>query len=116
MQEWLDPEASHDLLVLMKIGLARFQQGWHYHLANGAGRPRCGALLNLREWQVRAVAVPPTPLCGRCARLLHPAKRAIATAANRATPLPAAGQMGLPLDDDVPEDDDLADETLDTLL
>lgn len=91
-----------DLLVLMKIGLARIKQDWHYHLATAAGRPRCGALLNLREWHLQTVVDPPADLCGRCARLINPKARRIHIASSRlGRAEESEAQLGLPLDEDV---------------
>jgi len=88
-----------DLLVLVKPGLARISQDWHPHLANSAGRPRCGALLNLREWQLRTLAAPPDGLCARCARLLRP-RTSSRVVVRPGTTTPSADQLGLPLDDE----------------
>lgn len=99
-----DDSNSRTVMVLAKSGLARLSQDWHHHLANEAGRARCGALLNLREWQVRELPHVPGNMCARCARLLKPK----ATAPTRVrVPLSAAPsdedreqgkQLGLPLD------------------
>lgn len=100
-----DDDAPGGLLILIKPGLAGLSQDWHPHLANSAGRPRCGALLNLREWQLRNVGAPPRGLCARCARLLGPRFSTSHSPARRHAAPPDAAQMGLPLDDDdLPED------------
>lgn len=91
------------LAVLAKIGLARTNNDWHHHLANDAGRARCGALLNLREWQVRDLPHVPGNMCARCARLLKPkgsgnGRVRVPLSAAPADEDAAAGeQLGLPL-------------------
>lgn len=97
-------EPNQPIRVLAKSALARVNPDWHYHLANAAGRPRCGALLNLREWQLRELAAPPGNLCARCARLLRPkGERAVrlriplSAAPEETDDDPTAEQLGLPL-------------------
>lgn len=110
-------DEPRDLLVLHKVGLARINQEWHYHLATAAGRPRCGAAINRSEWRLLRVAQPPSDLCGRCARLLGP--RFSGLRPGRSEP-PSAQQIALPLDDDQapldraisPPDDDLLNQLL----
>jgi hypothetical protein len=96
-----------ELLVLVKPGLS---QNWHPHLATAAGRPRCGALLNLREWQLQRVAAPPRSLCARCARLLNPRTSAARVPVCRVTPAPDATQLGLPLDDAEMAEQEMSDQ------
>lgn len=67
-----DSSEQRPIVVLAKSGVARLNPDWHYHLANEAGRARCGALLNLREWQIRELPQAPGNMCARCARLLQP--------------------------------------------
>lgn len=97
-----EQHATSPIRVLAKSGLARVNPDWRYHLANDAGRARCGALLNLREWHVRELAHAPGNMCERCARLLKPKEARL----NRLRiPLSAAPedeqelgeQLGLPL-------------------
>lgn len=58
--------------VLARSGAARANPDWHHHLANEAGRPRCGTLLNMRDWQLKELSQLPRDLCERCARMLNP--------------------------------------------
>jgi hypothetical protein len=90
-------DEPRDLLVLHKVGLARINQEWHYHLATTAGRPRCGAAINRSEWRLLRLAQPPSDLCGRCARLLGP--RASGLRPGRSEPS-SAQQIALPFDDE----------------
>lgn len=92
--------------VLAKIGRARVGADWHYHLANQAGRPRCGTLLNLRDWQTRELPHAPGNMCARCARLLRPARvgtqkrvRIALSAAPAADDAAREDQLPLPLAD-----------------
>ena len=68
----INEEEPQLIRVLARSGLARANPDWRYHLANEAGRPRCGALLNTHNWQIKELPRPPRDLCERCARILHP--------------------------------------------
>lgn len=94
----LPEESGEGLRVLAKQVSPRFNQEWHYHLAAAGGKPRCGAALNLHEWQVRVVPRPPAGLCERCARTLGPRGRARVAPRPDDTP-PDENQLLLPLDD-----------------
>jgi hypothetical protein len=67
-----EQETPLTIKVLVKIAPARINPDWHYHIANHAGRPMCGALLNMRDWHLRELSQLPSHLCTRCAKSLKP--------------------------------------------
>ncbi len=93
---------SEGIAVLAKLAAAgRFHDDWRYHLANAAGRPRCGALLNMHEWQLRTMPHLPRGVCARCARSYSP--RGPRTSMHiDADPREDDQQLLLPLDEDHP--------------